>query len=269
MNIEQKQYKEMFDEVGLSEDKKAKLEEVMRKETGCKRRINFRKMLILGACTVTILSSVCIAGAQVAKDTREKTEKEMLVEKGDVITDDSRGEEIPNKVTPDTKEITMLVDGQPVVWEIDASQYLDENGQVDMRAFNTAVMDGYMAYINQLYFNNEEDEWNYGGASVICGADKEGNSYYEAKTPAIPINPYAWGIKIYNGNRYLMVPGNAEFDETVYLTELAQGHLGILLPFSFEIDEPIFIDFRYNGEEYTIAVLKDNKLEIIKKNKEK
>ena len=39
MNIEQKQYKEMFDEVGLSEDKKAKLEEVMRKETGCKRRI--------------------------------------------------------------------------------------------------------------------------------------------------------------------------------------------------------------------------------------
>lgn len=269
MNIEQKQYKEMFDEVGLSEDRKAKIEEAMRMETGRKRRMSFKKRVIFATCMVTVLSCVCIASAQMSEEEKKKTVKESLAEKGDVITFESIAERIPNKVTPDTKEITMLVDGQPVVWKIDASQYLDENGQVDRRAFDEAVMDGYMAHIEQIFFNYDLDDWDdmsFGGASVSCGADKEGNWYFEAKTPAVPLNPYAWTVKVIGGKAYLMVPEAAEFAETVYLTEFTRGYKGILLPQEYDRVEPIFIDFTYNGKEYAVAVVADQcYVDIIKK----
>ena len=109
MNIEQKQYKEMFEEVRLSDDKKAKLEEAMRMEIGRKRGFSFKRFAVLATCAVTMLSCVCIAGAQVSKAMKEKSIEEMLEEKGDVITNEPRGEKIPNKVTPETKEVTILV----------------------------------------------------------------------------------------------------------------------------------------------------------------
>lgn len=269
MNIEQRQYKEMFDEVRISEDRKAKIEEAMRMETGRKRKMSFKKMVILAACMITVLSCVCIAGAQMSEEEKKKTVKEALEEKGDVITFDSIAERIPNKVTPDTKEITILVDGQPVVWKIDASQYLDENGQVDQRDFDNAVMDGYMAHIDEIFFNfdlDNMDELTFGGASVTCGADQEGNWYYEAQTPAVPLNPYAWAVKTTGGKTYLMVPDAAEFAETVYITEFTQGYRGILLPQEYDRVEPIFIDFTYNGKEYAVAVVADQcYVDIIKK----
>ena len=75
MNAEQRQYKEMFEEVRLSDAKKAKLEEAMRMETGRKRSISFKRFAVLAACTVTMLSCVCIAGAQVSRAMKEKSIK--------------------------------------------------------------------------------------------------------------------------------------------------------------------------------------------------
>ena len=237
---------------------------------GHKKRISVKKNAVLATCMIAMLSCVCVAGAQMNKDNKKKLVEEALVEKGDVITFDTIGERIPNQVTPDTKEITILVDGQPIVWKIDASQYLDENGQVDRRAFNNAVMDGYMAHIEQIFFDNDFDDFDelsFGGASVTCGADEEGNWYFEAKTPAVPLNPYAWAVKTSGGKTYLLVPDAAEFAETVYITEFSQGYRGILLPQEYDRVEPIFIDFTYNGKEYTVAVVEEQcYVEIIKKN---
>ena len=264
MNAEQRQYKEMFEEVRLSDAKKAKLEEAMRMETGRKRSISFKRFAVLAACTVTMLSCVCIAGAQVSRAMKEKSIKEMLEQKGDVITNEPRGEKIPNKVTPDTKEVTILVDGEPVVWQIDASQYLDENGQVDRSAFDDAVMEGYLAYVEELY---EDAEWHCSGYSFTCGADEEGNWYFEAKTPALSTTPFAWSFMMYKGRWYLMVPRDVEFDETIYLTECGEEGLGIMLPQGFITGEVMLFDFTYKGEEYTVAALGSHTVEIVKKNK--
>lgn len=269
MSIEQRQYKEMFDEVKLSEDRKAKIEEAMRMDAVAKRKFSVRKWAVIATCMIAMISCVCVAGAQMSEEERKKAVEEALEEKGDVITFDSIGEPIPNKVTPDTKEITILVDGQPVVWKIDASQYLDENGQVDQRAFYNAVVDGYMAHIDEIFLNfdlDNMDELTFGGSSVSCGADEEGNWYFEAKTPAVPLNPYSWAVKVAGGKTYLMVPDAAEFAETVYITEFTQGYRGILLPQECDRVEPIFIDFTYNGKEYAVAVVAEQcYVEIIKK----
>ena len=264
MNIEQRQYKEMFEEVRLSDDKKAKLEEAMRMEIGRKRGFSFKRFAVLAICAVTMISCVCIAGAQVSKAMKEKSINEMLKEKGDVITDEPRGEKIPNKVTPDTKEVTILVDGEPVVWKIDASQYLDENGQVDRGAFDDAVMEGYLAYVEELYVDAER---HCSGYSFSCGADEEGNWYFEAKTPALSTTPFAWSFMMYKGRWYLMVPRDVEFDETIYLTECGDEGLGIMLPQGFISGEVLLFDFTYDGEEYTVAALGNHTVEIIKKNK--
>ena len=269
MSIEQRQYKEMFDEVKLSEDRKAKIEETMRMDTGSNRKFSVRKWAVIATCMIAMISCVCVAGAQMSEEERKKAVEEALEEKGDVITFDSIGEPIPNKVTPDTKEITILVGGQPVVWKIDASQYLDENGQVDRNAFDEAVVDEYIAYLEEKYLDNDlddMDELSFGGVSVSCGADQEGNWYFEAKTSDMPLFPYSWAVKEVGGKTYLMVPDAAEFAETVYITEFTQGYRGILLPQECDRVEPIFIDFTYNGKEYAVAVVADQcYVEIIKK----
>ena len=267
MSIEQRQYKEMFDEVKLSEDRKAKIEEAMRMDAGSKRKFSVRKWAVIATCMIAMISCVCVAAAQMSEDERKKAVEEALEEKGDVITFDSIGEPIPNKVTPDTKEITILVDGQPVVWEIDASQYLDENGQVNRDAFDEAVVGGYIAYLEEMFLDMDDmDELSFGGVSVSAGADQEGNWYFEAHTPDVPLNPYAWAVKVVGGKTYLMVPDAAEFAETVYITEFTEEYKGILLPQVSDRGEPIFIDFTYNGEEYAVAVVADEcHVEIIKK----
>ena len=262
MNIEQRRYKEMVAEVRLSEDRKVKLEEIMRMESGHKRNFSFKKYAVIVSCAVMMLSCICMASVQVAKAMKEKTVKEMLEEKGDIITDNSRGEGIPNRVTAITKEVTLLVDGEPVVWEIDASLYLDENGEVDIELFNHAIMDSFFVYAEQLYANTE---WNCSGWSIVCGSDDEGNQYYEAKTPNIPINPFAWSFMEYNGRWYLMVPRNVEFDMNISVAECGDKGLGILLPNAFVSGEVILYDFTYNGEEYTVAALGEHKIEILRK----
>ena len=168
MSKEQMQYKykEMFDEVRLSEERKSKIEEAMRMETGHKRRVSVKRLAVLAACMVMVISCVCIAGAQMGKEENKKTVKEMLAEKGDVITDKYSEERIPNKVTPDTKEVTILIDGEQVVWKIDARLYLDENGQVDNMdypAIFTALKEGgYQGFISSEFEGNRrmnDDHW--------------------------------------------------------------------------------------------------------------
>ncbi len=263
MSKEQMQYKykEMFNDVRLSEDRKAKIEEAMSMETVHKRRVSVKRITVLATCMVTVISCVCIAGAQIGKEDKKKTVKEALAEKGDVITDNSMGERIPNKVTPDTKEVTILMDGEQVVWKIDASLYLDENGQVDISALRDGITDGYQEYYDQLY---SDAEVNCCGWLLASECDEEGNVYFEIKSPAIPLNKHAWKVTLYNGKRYLMVPRTVEFDEIVYLTECGDEGLGILLPNKIKSDEVVFFDFIYNGEEYAVAVLSDETVEIIK-----
>ena len=263
MSKEQMQYKykEMFNDVRLSEDRKTKIGEAMSMETVHKRRVSVKRITVLAACMVAVISCVCIAGAQMGKEENKKTVKEMLAEKGDVITDKYSEERIPNKVTPDTKEVTILIDGEQVVWKIDASLYLDENGQVDISAFRDGITDGYQEYYDQLY---SDSEVNCCGWLLASERDEEGNVYFEIKSPAIPLNEYAWKVTSYKGKRYLMVPRTVEFDETVYLTECGDEGLGILLPNKIKSDEVVFFDFIYNGEEYAAAVLSDENIEIIK-----
>ena len=266
MSKEQMQYKykEMFDEVRLSEERKSKIEEAMRMETGHKRRVSVKRLAVLAACMVMVISCVCIAGAQMGKEENKKTVKELLAEKGDVITHKHSEERIPNKITPDTKEVTILIDGEQVVWKIDASLYLDENGQVDMEAFRDGISDGYEEYYDQLY---GDAEVNCHGWSMSSERDEEWNYYFWINSPAMPLNEFSWRVIQYNGKSYLMVPRTVEFDETVYLAECGDKGLGILLPNEIKTDEVVFFDFTYNGEKYAVAVLSNDinePVEIIK-----
>ena len=60
MSKEQMQYKykEMFNNVRLSEDRKTKIGEAMSMETVHKRRVSVKRITVLATCMVTVLSCV-------------------------------------------------------------------------------------------------------------------------------------------------------------------------------------------------------------------
>ena len=262
MSTEQRRYKEMFDEISLSEDRKVKIEEAMRMETRTKRKFSVAKFAVLTTCMIAMLSCVCVAAPMVVK-----TVEDMLKEKGDVITYESRGEGIPNKITLDTKEITMLVNGEPFVWEIDVTQALDENGNVDLKKLSENIGNDYIQY----HFDSGKESGKISsGFRGNHEIDDEGNLYIEIWTDDSPLNPEAWWFTTYGSSWCLVVPKNVTFVEDIEFYEFSYGERGIPLPRNMKEDEVIFYDFIYNGEEYTVAVFVDDirgryTREIIKK----
>ena len=261
MSIEQRQYKEMFDEIKLSEDRKAKIEEAMRMDTGSKRKFSVAKLAVLTVCMIAMLSCVCVAAPIVVG-----TVEEMLNEKGDVITYESRSERIPNKVTVDTKEIIMVVNGEPFKWEIDASQFADEKGNVDVEKVAENVASAYLEYHEK---NFKDSGKSHAGMLLDYDIDGEGNLYIEAWTDEDPRNASAWTFMMDGGPWCLVVPENAIFAEDIELIDCGKGGKGIPLPAGFKKDDILFFDFTYNGEEYIVAASGEHWVEIIKKEENK
>lgn len=257
MSMEQKQYKEMFNEIKLSEDKKKSIEEAMMESGRVRRRFSARKLVIITACMVAVLSCVCMAAPYIARSVQE-----LLEERGEVITYESRGEGIPNKVTADTREITMLVDGEPFKWEIDAEQFADENGNVDLIALCDDIFLNFSEYRNKIH---DDEGKMHSGCSMKNDTDLEGNLYIEVWTDDDPRNSEGWTYMQDKGPWCLMVPKNVTFAEGVELIDCGNGNMGIPLPENFKKGDVLFFDFTYNGEEYTVAAMGDHGVEIVKK----
>lgn len=265
MSMEQIQYKEMFNEVRLSDDKKKSIENAMMESGKTRRTFSVKKVAIMAACMVAVILCVCIAaGNHIAKSKREKLE-----EKGDIITYDSRGEGIPNKITPDTKEITMLVNGEPFQWTVDVSPFVDENGNVNMEDFCNDVVEKYMDYFQEMA---DKFDKTHAGMNMKHDIDKEGNLYIEVWTDDDPRSANAWSHMKDVGPWCLMVPGNVTFADDVELIDCGKHGMGIPLPEDYGTakakDEILYFEFTYEGEEYILADMGDYSVEIVKKNSE-
>lgn len=257
MSMEQKQYREMFNEIKLSEDKKKSIEETMMESGRSRRHFSARKLVIITVCMVAALSCVCMAAPHIARSVQE-----LLEQRGDVITRESRGDGIPNKITADTKEITLLVDGEPFKWEIDAKQFVDENGNVDSAALCGDIFLKFCEYRDKIF---DDEGKSHGGFQMKDDTDLEGNLYIEIWTDDDPRNQDGWSYMKDKGPWCLMVPRNATFAEGVKLIDCGDGNMGIPLPEDFKKGDVLFFDFTYKGEEYTVAAMGDHSVEIVKK----
>lgn len=255
--MEQRQYKEMFNEIKLSEDKKTSIEEAMMDSGKMKRRFSARKFVIITVCMVAMMSCVCMAAPHIARSVRE-----ILEQRGEVITYESRGDGIPNKITLDTKEITMLVDGEPLKWEIDAKKFVNENGKVNFEALYEDIFFSFSEYRHKIH---DDEGKSHSGFNMKEDTDSEGNLYIEIWTDDDPRNSSGWTYMQDKGPWCLMVPQNVTFAEGVELIDCGNGNMGIPLPAVFKKDDVLFFDFTYKGDEYTVAAMGDHSVEIVKK----
>ena len=255
--MEQRQYKEMFNEIKLSEDKKKSIEDAMMKNVRAKRHFSARKFVIITVCMAALMSCVCMAAPHVVRTVRE-----MIEQRGEVITYESRGDGIPNKITVDTKEITLLVDGEPLKWEIDAKKFEDENGKVDIEALYEDIFFSFSEYRDKIH---DDEGKSYSGFDMKKDTDSEGNIYIEIWTDDDPRNSNGWTYVKDKGPWCLIVPKNVTFAEDVELIDCGNGDMGIPLPDVFKKGDVLFFDFIYKGEEYTVAAMGEHRVEIVKK----
>lgn len=260
MSMEFKNYKEMFDDVQLSEDKKIQIEQAMVFDNSYKKRFSLKKFVVLATCMITVLSCVCIAGAQIAK-----SRKEVLEEKGDIITYESRAAHVLNKITADTKSITIIENGMPMEWPINIDEYVDEEGNIDLEQIKLDFDNDYIDYYRAKCAAEGKSSYS---VSIDSQIDEKGNIYAEVWTSDDPTTSGGWYYAKDDGPWHLVVPENAKFADDIELVSLSNGEKGIPLPEHFTEDSIYYFDFTFNGEEYVVAALGDFSVEIIRKHAE-
>ena len=277
-----KEYKEMFDEIKVSDERLDEIEMAMKQATSVRRRPSMRKVVVLAACMAMLVPAGVMAGEAIVEVVKQyqiehedieyvgidKDVRDELQENGTIVNNELAEDKVKNKITADTKYIVAMVNGVPVEYNLDVSPYIREDGRVLIGTLRNDLSNSeeFSQYIDN-YF---KDNYDYTGFwSGNYEVDEEGYLIITILRDDDPRNWNGWceyHVDDETGDVYVMVPDKAEFDEDVELTyfqgtgfdidtntEYTYKRGAIKYP-ELEEKEVEYYNFTYEGKRYAVGI---------------
>lgn len=247
--MSQNEYKEMFENVTLSDKRFEEIEQAMNGIASKKRHFGFKKMVVVAMAMVMVLSVGVMVGAAINEKIKEKRDIPTIHELMESVTGeivDSQSGNPSNVISSKTTTITFYLDGELKDYPIDVNNFKNENGTILLDDLEDAVIAEIMA----TYIKSQDS--SHRGISVKSRYDMDGGLVIEAYTNSDPRNNSAWSYISASTGWYLKVNENAEMAEDIEIVDI-YGDKCIKLT-AKEDKKDAYYNFKYKGEEYTLIV---------------
>lgn len=247
--MSQNEYKEMFENVKISDARLDEIEQAMSGIASTKRHLSLKKMVVVAMVTVMVLSVGVMVGAAINDDNKEEETTKTMIELIESVTGeivDSQLGNPSNVISSQTTTITFYMDGELKDYPIDVDRFRNENGTILLDDLKEAVTNEIMAS----YIKSQDDVSV--GISVKSRYDMDGGLVIEAYTNRDPRNEQGWYSIVMGDGIYLRVNENAEMSEDIEIVD-RDGDKYIKLT-AKEDNKKAYYDFKYKSEEYTLVV---------------
>lgn len=250
--MSQNEYKEMFENVKISDARLDEIEQAMNGITSTKRLFSLKKMVVVAMAMVMVLSVGVMVGAAINENIKNIEEDETFIPINELIESvtgeivDSQLGNPSNVISSQTTTITFYMDGELKDYPIDINSFIDENGTIMLDDLKQAVIDEIMA----AYIKSQDSVCT--GISVKSRYDMDGGLVIEAYTNLDPRNEQGWYSIVMGDGIYLRVNENAEMSDDIEIVD-KDGDKYIKLT-AKEDNKKAYYNFKYKAEEYTLVV---------------